>query len=127
MDTVDTARTDALETPPLPPAPVTLTAKAVEMVKSTMERENLADSGLRIAVVGGGCSGFQYSLDLEKEVRPGDMSFDYEGLRLLIDPMSAQYLRGVTIDYVETMHGAGFSFNNPNAKATCGCGSSFAV
>lgn len=113
--------------PPRPPSPVELTEKALEMVKSTMDRESLSDSGLRVAVVGGGCSGFQYSLDLEKEARAGDMTFEYQGLQLFIDPMSAQYLRGVTVDYVETLHGAGFSFSNPNAKATCGCGSSFAV
>lgn len=113
--------------PPRPPSPVTLTERALEMVKETMSRENLAESGLRVSVVGGGCSGFQYSLDLEKESRDGDMTFEHQGLQLYIDPMSAQYLRGVEVDYVETLHGAGFSFENPNAKATCGCGSSFAV
>jgi len=117
----------AVEMPPRPPSPVTLTARAVEMVKSTMEREKLDGSGLRVAVTGGGCSGFQYSLDLEKEARPGDMTFEQDGIRLYVDPMSTQYLRGTSIDYVETLHGAGFSFNNPQARSTCGCGSSFAV
>lgn len=112
---------------PLPPSPVSLTAKAVEMIRSTMERENLGESGLRVAVVGGGCSGFQYSLDLEKEARPGDLTFMQEGVRMFIDPMSAQYLKGTAVDYVETAYASGFSFVNPNAKSTCGCGSSFSV
>ncbi len=112
---------------PRPPTPVTLTAKAVEMIRSTMERESLADSGLRVGVVGGGCSGFQYSLDLDKEPREGDLTFEQDGIRIFIDPMSAQYLGGTTIDYVETAYASGFSFQNPNAKNTCGCGSSFSV
>jgi iron-sulfur cluster assembly accessory protein len=113
--------------PPRPPPPVTLTAKAVEMVKTTIERENLGGSGLRVAVMGGGCSGFQYSLDLEKEPKPGDMTFEQDGIKLYVDPMSMQYLRGTSVDYIETLHGAGFSFNNPQARSTCGCGSSFSV
>jgi iron-sulfur cluster assembly accessory protein len=112
---------------PRPPVPVVLTAKALEMIKSTMERENLADAGLRVGVVGGGCSGFQYSLDLEKESRPGDMIFEHEGIKIFVDPMSVQYLKGTQVDYVETAYAAGFSFSNPQAKSTCGCGSSFSV
>ena len=112
---------------PRPPAPVNLTAKAVEMIKTTMEKENLTDSGLRVGVTGGGCSGFQYSLDLEKETRPGDLEFMFEGIKIFVDPMSAQYLKGVTVDYVETAYASGFSFANPQAKSTCGCGSSFSV
>jgi iron-sulfur cluster assembly accessory protein len=112
---------------PRPPVPVTLTAKAVEMIKSTIERESLTDSGLRVGVVGGGCSGFQYSLDLEKEPHVGDLIFDLEGLKVFIDPMSAQYLKGTQVDYVETAYASGFSFSNPQAKSTCGCGSSFSV
>src|SRR4051812_8364418 len=113
---VETQPTGMPMSMPRPPSPVTLTAKAVEMIKSTMERENLADSGLRVGVVGGGCSGFQYSLDLEKEARPGDLEFDYEGLRMFVDPMSAQYLKGTQVDYVETAYASGFSFSNPQAK-----------
>jgi iron-sulfur cluster assembly accessory protein len=112
---------------PRPPVPVSLTAKAVEMIKSTIERENLTDSGLRVGVVGGGCSGFQYSLDLEKEPHAGDLIFKHEGLNIFIDPMSAQYLNGTQVDYVETAYASGFSFSNPQAKSTCGCGSSFSV
>jgi iron-sulfur cluster assembly accessory protein len=112
---------------PRPPTPIVLTAKAVEMIKTTMERESLHDSGLRVGVVGGGCSGFQYSLDLEKESRAGDLEFDVEGIKVFVDPMSAQYLKGTQVDYVETAYASGFSFTNPQAKSTCGCGSSFSV
>ena len=112
---------------PRPPSPVILTDKAIEMIRSTMEREALQESGLRVGVVGGGCSGFQYSLDLEKEAKAGDMTFEQDGIRMFIDPMSVQYLKGTTVDYVETAYSSGFSFTNPNAKSTCGCGSSFSA
>jgi iron-sulfur cluster assembly accessory protein len=110
------------------PAMVRLTDKAAAMVKETIERENLQGSGLRVAVVGGGCSGFQYSLDIEKEQRAGDFIFDVKGVRCFVDPMSSMYLAGVEIDYLEGQFGqSGFSFKNPNAKHTCGCGSSFSA
>src|SRR5215813_11790978 len=110
------------------PTPVRLTDKAAAMVRETIERENLQGSGLRVAVVGGGCSGFQYSLDLEKEERSGDLIFEVKGVRCFVDPMSSMYLMGVEIDYVEGQFGqSGFSFKNPNAKHTCGCGSSFSA
>jgi iron-sulfur cluster assembly accessory protein len=97
-------------------------------VKETIERENLQGSGLRVAVVGGGCSGFQYSLDIEKDERPGDMVFEASGVKCFVDPMSSMYLLGVEIDYVEGQFGqSGFAFKNPNAKHTCGCGSSFSA
>jgi iron-sulfur cluster assembly accessory protein len=108
--------------------PVTLTSKAVEMVKLTREQEGMdATYGLRVAVMGGGCSGFQYALDFEQEARPTDALMEVDGLRVFVDPVSARYLEGVTIDYVFGMNGAGFKFNNPRATGTCGCGSSFAV
>jgi iron-sulfur cluster assembly accessory protein len=105
--------------------PIVLTSKAVEMVKEAMTRENLAGYGIRVGVVGGGCSGFQYSMDFENEEREGDTVVEQEGVKLYVDPMSAMYLQGVTIDYVVGLQGAGFKFNNPNAKSTCGCGQSF--
>jgi iron-sulfur cluster assembly accessory protein len=111
-----------------PPPLVRLTDRAAAMVKETIDRENLQGSGLRVAVVGGGCSGFQYSLDIEKEQRAGDMIFEVKGVRCFIDPMSSMYLMGVEVDYVEGQFGqSGFSFKNPNAKHTCGCGSSFSA
>ena len=107
---------------------IKLSDRAAAMVKETIERENLAGSGLRVAVVGGGCSGFQYSLDIEKDERPGDMVFEASGVKCFVDPMSSMYLLGVEIDYVEGQFGqSGFSFKNPNAKHTCGCGSSFSA
>jgi len=105
--------------------PLVLTAKAVEMVKETITRENLSGYGIRIGVVGGGCSGFQYSMDFENAQRDGDSVFEQEGIRLYVDPMSSMYLQGVTVDYVVGVQGAGFKFNNPNARNTCGCGQSF--
>ena len=110
------------------PTPVRLSDKAAAMVKETIERENLQGSGLRVAVVGGGCSGFQYSLDIEKDERAGDMVFEVKGVKCFVDPMSSMYLLGVEVDYVEGQFGqSGFSFKNPNAKHTCGCGSSFSA
>ena len=107
---------------------VRLSDKAAAMVKETIEREKLEGAGLRVAVVGGGCSGFQYSLDIEKDGRPDDMTFDVKGVKCYVDPMSSMYLMGVEVDYVETQFGSsGFSFKNPNAKHTCGCGSSFSA
>ncbi len=105
--------------------PITLTAKAIEMVKSAMQQEGLDGFGIRIGVMGGGCAGFQYSMDFEKEGRDGDLSLEQDGIRMYVDPMSSMYLQGVTIDYVVGLQGAGFKFSNPNARTTCGCGSSF--
>jgi iron-sulfur cluster assembly accessory protein len=124
---------DAITQTPVTPAdtgmdnPVSLTAKAIEMVKDAMEREGLHEYGIRVGVMGGGCAGFQYSMDFEKEPREGDVAFVQEGVKLYIDPMSSMYLQGVTIDYVVGLQGAGFKFNNPNARTTCGCGSSFSA
>ena len=98
------------------------------MVKLTREQEGLAeDSGLRVAVRGGGCSGFEYALDFENESRDDDTVLDYDGLKLYVDPISGRYLEGTTIDYSLGMTGTGFKFHNPKATGTCGCGSSFTV
>ena len=105
--------------------PVTFTAKAVEMVKNAIAQEGLVGHGIRVGVQGGGCAGFQYSMDFEKDARDGDLSFEQDGVRIFVDPMSSMYLQGVTIDYVQGLQGAGFKFENPNARTTCGCGSSF--
>ncbi|HUL58468.1 MAG TPA: iron-sulfur cluster insertion protein ErpA [Anaeromyxobacteraceae bacterium] len=105
--------------------PITLTAKAIEMVKDAMQREGLHGFGIRVGVVGGGCSGFQYSMDFDNAPKDGDLAYEQDGIKLIVDPMSAMYLQDVTVDYVVGLQGAGFKFNNPNAKTTCGCGSSF--
>ena len=107
--------------------PVVFTAKAVEMVKDAIQREGLDGYGIRVGVMGGGCAGFQYSMDFEKDPKDGDLSFEQDGIRLYVDPMSSMYLQGVTVDYVVGLQGAGFKFNNPNARTTCGCGSSFST
>jgi iron-sulfur cluster assembly accessory protein len=108
--------------------PVMLTAKAVEMVRITRDQEGIDPShGLRVAVRGGGCSGFEYALDFEGEERPNDWVYDQHGLKVFVDAVSARYLEGTTVDYVLGMSGAGFKFNNPRAQGTCGCGSSFTV
>ena len=106
--------------------PITLTPAAVEMIKGVSAKEGLGEHAVRIGVVGGGCAGFRYAMDFEKEAREDDFTFEQEGIRLLIDPMSNMYLQGVTIDYVNGLQGSGFRFDNPNATSTCGCGSSSA-
>ena len=81
--------------------------------------------GLRISVQGGGCSGFQYGLALEETQSVEDVIYEYAGLKVFVDPASAPMLEGVTVDFVDSINGAGFKFENPNAKASCGCGNSF--
>jgi iron-sulfur cluster assembly accessory protein len=108
--------------------PVTLTEKAAEMVKITRNQEGIDPAhGLRVAVRGGGCSGFEYALDFESDPRSNDWIYEQHGLTLYVDAVSARYLEGTVVDYVLGMSGAGFKFNNPRASGTCGCGSSFAV
>jgi iron-sulfur cluster assembly protein len=101
-------------------------AAAVEIKKFMAGEEGLPETaGLRVRVVPGGCSGFQYSLNIEEESRQGDHVFDVHGIRLFVDMFSGQYLNNVEIDYVSGMMGSGFTFKNPNATGSCGCGSSF--
>jgi len=105
---------------------ITITAKAVEMVKTALKEEGLAEShGLRVAVHGGGCSGLQYALDFANEERPGDTTFELHGLKIFIDLASKKFLDGTPVDYVSGLQGTGFKFDNPNAERTCGCGHSF--
>jgi iron-sulfur cluster assembly accessory protein len=128
---MDAITQPALQTIPTPAdlgmdaPPVTLTAKAIEMVKEAIRQEGLEGHAIRIGVMGGGCAGFQYSMDFEKDARDGDVTFELDGVRVFVDPMSSMYLQGVTVDYVVGLQGAGFKFSNPNARTTCGCGSSF--
>lgn len=107
--------------------PVNVTGKAVEAVKAAMREENLEGHGLRIAVAGGGCSGFQYALSFEDEQREGDTIWERDGIKIYVDAMSAPYLQGAGVDYVTGLEGAGFKFTNPNAVRSCGCGSSFSA
>jgi iron-sulfur cluster assembly accessory protein len=110
-----------------PPMTMELTeAGAVEVKKFMAGEEGLpGTAGLRVRVVPGGCSGFQYSLNIEEDSRQGDFILDAHGVRLFVDMFSAQYLNGVKIDYVTGVMGSGFTFTNPNATGGCGCGSSF--
>jgi iron-sulfur cluster assembly accessory protein len=107
--------------------PVTLTPKAIAKVKEIMSQQNPVPAGLRVGVVGGGCSGFSYSMSFENSPGMMDKVFDMEGLKVYVDATSVMYLNGCTVDYLETLEGAGFKFDNPNVKSTCGCGSSFNV
>ena len=106
---------------------VNLTPKALEAVRKMSAKEGLgADQGLRIAVVGGGCSGFQYSLNFDQK-KEGDVITEFDGVTVLVDEISLPYIAGTTLDYVEGLHNAGFRFDNPRATRTCGCGSSFSA
>lgn len=106
---------------------IQLTPVAVGKVHEIIDMQEPKPAGLRIAVVGGGCSGFSYSMAFENSPGMLDKVYNYEGLKVFVDQASLLYLDGVEVDYVETLEGSGFKFNNPNVKNTCGCGSSFSV
>ncbi len=108
-------------------APLTLTSAAIAKVKEIMAQQTPVPEGLRVGVVGGGCSGFSYSMQFENGAGAMDKTFQFEGLKVFIDATSLMYLQGASVDYIETLEGAGFKFENPNVKSTCGCGSSFSV
>jgi len=114
-------------TPEVKTAPVTLTPGAVAKVKEIMAQQDPVPAGLRIGVVGGGCSGFSYSMQFDNSAGMMDKVFDMDGLKVYVDATSIMYLNGCRVDYVESLEGAGFKFENPNVKSTCGCGSSFQV
>lgn len=117
----------AQDSPTLEGPALSLSELAVEKVKETMSKQGISEGGLRVSVVGGGCSGFQYSLGLDANVRDDDIVVEQDGVKLFVDPTSQQYVHGTMLDYVNGLHGAGFKFVNPNASRTCGCGSSFSV
>ena len=123
--------TTTTPTNPTPPevkaAPISLTPNAIAKVKGIMAQQNPTPAGLRVGVVGGGCSGFSYSLQFDTSAGMMDKVFDMDGLQVFVDATSIMYLNGCRVDYVETLEGAGFKFENPNVKSTCGCGSSFNV
>jgi iron-sulfur cluster assembly accessory protein len=114
-------------TPDVKVAPISLTPSAIAKVKQIMAQQDPVPSGLRVGVVGGGCSGFSYSMQFENSPGMMDKVFDMDGLKVYVDATSVMYLNGCIVDYVETLEGAGFKFENPNVKSTCGCGSSFSV
>jgi iron-sulfur cluster assembly accessory protein len=114
-------------TAPTKTAPLNMSPNAIAKVKEIMSQQNPAPAGLRVGVVGGGCSGFSYSMSFENAAGLMDKSYDFDGLKVFVDATSLMYLNGALVDYVETLEGAGFKFENPNVKSTCGCGSSFNV
>lgn len=104
-----------------------LTDRAVQHVKAIKQKEVPADSGLRVSLAAGGCSGYSYKLDFDKEPKPDDTIIELDGLTIYVDTSLLQQLKGTVIDYVSTLQGASFQFSNPNATGTCGCGTSFSV
>lgn len=104
---------------------ITLTDAATARVRRLLEERNLPDHALRVFVSGGGCSGLQYGMALEGQPRETDVRYAFDGVQVVIDPMSLEYLSGATIDYLDDVMGGGFKIENPNAVASCGCGHSF--
>jgi len=122
-----TTPTTGTQAPEVKKAPIMLTPNAIAKVKEIMAQQNPVPTGLRVGVVGGGCSGFSYSMQFDNSAGMMDKVFDFDGLKVYVDATSVMYLNGCIVDYVETLEGAGFKFENPNVKSTCGCGSSFSV
>jgi iron-sulfur cluster assembly accessory protein len=104
---------------------VTLTSAAAQAVRDLMTKRNVEGYALRVFISGGGCSGYQYGMALEGNIRDNDLTYEYEGVKLVVDEISIDYLKGATIDYVDEIMGSGFKIDNPNAVSSCGCGSSF--
>ena len=102
-----------------------VTLVAVTKVKEIMAQQNPQPLGLRVAVVGGGCSGFSYQMNFENQINPIDKIFEFDGLKVIVDQASWMFLKGTKLDFVDSLEGSGFKFDNPNAKTTCGCGHSF--
>src|SRR5881398_2651905 len=120
--------TNAATTPATPKAsPLSMTPTALTKVREIMAQQEPVPAGLRMGVVGGGCSGFSYSMSFENSAGMMDKVLTFDGLKVFVDATSMMYLAGCNVDYVETLEGAGFKFENPNVKSTCGCGSSFSV
>ena len=106
---------------------IQLTETAIGKVREILTDQEPAPAGLRISVVGGGCSGFSYSMAFENSPGFLDKTYEFSGLKVFVDQASMLYLDGAEVDYVENLEGSGFKFNNPNVKSTCGCGSSFSA
>ncbi len=104
---------------------ITLTKAAAEAVKELIEKRDLDGYGLRVYIAGGGCSGYQYGMGFEDNIRENDKVFTQYGVNLVVDEGSLDFLRGATVDFVDELMGSGFQINNPNAVASCGCGQSF--
>jgi iron-sulfur cluster assembly accessory protein len=116
---IERIQESAIETPT-----ITMTSAAADKVRELLQQENEPGLGLRVFVAGGGCSGLQYGMTLDEE-QEGDTSIQMEGFKVLVDEMSYGYIVGSEVDYVDSLMGAGFTVNNPNAVSSCGCGHSF--
>ena len=112
-------------TPTMVPSLITVTESAAGKIRELLAEEGKLESGLRVFVQGGGCSGFQYGLMIEESGGVADQLFESNGVRLFVDPVSISYLKGAEVDFVDTITGGGFTIKNPNATSTCGCGQSF--
>ncbi|MBF8267706.1 MAG: iscA [Dehalococcoidia bacterium] len=109
------------------PMTITISEKAANKAREFARKENLQEFGLRVGVKGGGCSGLTYTLSIDPEAQPNDKVIEENGVRLFVDKKSYVFLAGTILDYSDGLNGKGFIFNNPNAKTTCGCGTSFSV
>ena len=109
------------------PLTITISDKAAKKALQFAEQENLTDFGLRVGVKGGGCSGLTYPLSIDHEPQPNDKVIEENGIKLFVDKKSYVFLAGTVLEYGDGLNGRGFEFNNPNAKSTCGCGTSFSV
>lgn len=107
--------------------PLAFTSAAATKVSALIAEEGRPNLMLRVYVQGGGCSGFQYGFSFDEEMKEGDTKVETDGVSMLVDPMSLQYLMGAEVDYTESLQGAQFVIHNPNATTTCGCGSSFSI
>ena len=106
---------------------INVTEKAIAKIRDMMRKQQMESGGLRVGVIGGGCSGMSYKLDFETQVRPQDQVLEMDGVKVIVDPKSLQFLEETTLDYSDGLNGRGFVFINPKATRTCGCGSSFSV
>jgi len=126
MNTMQTETQTITQAPTVMPGFITVTEAAATKIKELLSEEGKAESGLRVFVQGGGCSGFQYGLMIEEGgAGVGDHAFESNGVKLFVDPVSISYLKGAEVDFVDTITGGGFTIKNPNATSTCGCGQSF--
>jgi iron-sulfur cluster assembly protein len=108
-------------------AKIAVTPKAVTKIRESFTREGVSGGGLRLGVLGGGCSGLSYQFKYEPKPRPNDHIFEFDGVKVFVDPKSMLYLNGMTLDYKESLMYSGFAFDNPNADKSCGCGTSFSA
>jgi iron-sulfur cluster insertion protein len=122
---MQTELTTTVPVPDVAPSLITVTEAAATKIRELLSEEGKSDSGLRVFVQGGGCSGFQYGLMIEESGGVGDQLFESNGVKLFVDPVSISYLKGAEVDFVDTITGGGFTIKNPNATSTCGCGQSF--